>query len=91
MVEFRMRRVEATMYIIGFTDILPRKAPAAAIIMLRAISFFAPNLSEKKPVGIEKKVWQRVGIAKRSPICWLVRRNSFMRTGKMVDRILPAA
>ena len=69
MVESIMSRVEAMMYIVGFIDMLARNAPMAAMMMLRAISFFAPNLSERKPVGIENRVWQRVGIARIRPIC----------------------
>lgn len=60
---------------------LPRKAPTAAIRMLSAISFFAPNLSEKSPAGIENITWQRAGIAAMRPICWLVRLNSSFNVG----------
>ena len=41
-------------YIMGFEDMLARNAPVAAITMLNAMIFFAPNLSERNPVGIEK-------------------------------------
>ena len=68
--ELRVSRVDATMYIQGLVDMLPRKAPAAAMRMLRVISFFAPNLSERNPVGTEKRNWQREGMATMRPICW---------------------
>ena len=55
MVELNVRRVDAIIYIRGLIEMLPRKAPAAAIKMLSVISFLAPNLSEKNPVGTEKK------------------------------------
>ena len=91
MVELSVSRVDATMYINGFFDMLPRKAPTAAIIMLMAISFFAPNLSENSPDGTLKRNWQRDGMATMRPICWLVRLNSSLRIGKSVDRMFPAA
>lgn len=91
MVELRVSRVDARMYIQGSPDTLPRKAPTAAIIMLSASSLFAPNLSERKPVGTEKRNWQREGIATIRPICWLVRLNSSTRMGNSVDLMFPAA
>ena len=51
--ELRVVRVVAAMYIQGFRDMLSRKAPTAAMRMLRAISLLAPNLSEKSPAGME--------------------------------------
>lgn len=89
--ELSVRRAEATMYIQGFIDILPRNAPTAAIMMLRAINLFGPNLSENSPVGTERRIWQRDGMATIRPICWFVRLNSSLRTGKSVERMLPAA
>ena len=55
MVELSVRRVDAIIYVNGVIDMLPRRAPAVAIRMLRVINFFAPNLSENSPVGTEKK------------------------------------
>ena len=86
-----MSKVEAMIYITGLIDILARNAPMVAKIILRAITFFAPNLSERKPIGIENKVWQRVGIAIIRPTCRLVSLNSSFRTGKRVVRMFPAA
>lgn len=91
MVELRVSSVDATMYIQGLNDMLPRNAPTAAIKMLSVRSFFAPNLSEKNPVGTENRSWQREGMATMRPICWFVRANSSLRTGKRVDRMFPAA
>jgi hypothetical protein len=59
--------------------------------MLAAMSFLAPNLSEIIPLGMEKRNWRRLGIATMRPICWLVRLNSALRTGKRVERMVPAA
>jgi hypothetical protein len=70
---------------------LPRKAPTAAMTMLRAMSFLAPNRSENTPAGMANRTVQRVGIAAIRPICWLVSINSSLRTGKSVERMLPAA
>jgi hypothetical protein len=76
MVVLRVRRVIATMYIHGFTETLARKAPAAPMATLNAISFLAPYLSERIPAGMEMRSWQKRGIAEMRPICWLVRLNS---------------
>jgi hypothetical protein len=86
-----VRRVEATMYIQGDTETLPKRAPTAAIKILAAMSFLGPNLSETIPLGTLKRNWQRLGIATIRPICWLVRLNSSLSTGKRVERMFPAA
>lgn len=51
MVELRVKNVDATMYIQGSIDRLPRNAPIAAMIILIATSFLASNLSENNPDG----------------------------------------
>ena len=79
------------MNIQGVVETLPRRAPKAAITMLAAMSFLAPNLSEIIPLGMEKRNWRRLGIATMRPICWLVRLNSALRTGKRVVCMFPAA
>jgi len=55
-VDVNVKRVDATIYINGFVEILPRYAPTEAIIMLVAISLFGPNLSDNKPVGTVKSI-----------------------------------
>ena len=89
--ELRVRSVEATMNMRGVIEMLPRKAPAAAMMILAAMSFLAPNLSEIIPLGTENRNWRRLGMATMSPICWLVRLNSTLRRGKRVSRMFPAA
>ena len=89
--EVRVMRVEATMYIQGFTEMLPRKAPTAAITMLTAISLLAPNLSDRSPVGTVKNICMRDGMATRRPTCWYDRLNSSWRIGKRTERMFPAA
>ena len=84
-------RVEATMYIQGLAEMLPRKAPTAAITMLTAISLLAPNLSDRSPVGTVKNICIRDGMATRRPTCWYDRLNSSFRIGKRVERMFPAA
>lgn len=73
-----------------FWVIPAKKAPTAAIPMLKAINFFVPYLSDINPAGIAINAVQRGGIAAIRPICWLERLNSSLITGKRVVRILPA-
>lgn len=89
--EVRVIMVEAMMYIQGFVEMLPRKAPTAAITMLTAISLLAPNLSDRSPVGTVKNICKRDGTATRRPTCWYDRLNSSLRIGNRVERMFPAA
>jgi hypothetical protein len=65
----KVKRVDAMMNIQGVVEILPRKAPTAAMTILAAISLFGPNLSETIPLGTLSKNCMRLGIATMSPTC----------------------
>jgi hypothetical protein len=57
------------MYIKGVVEILPNRAPTAAITMLATMSFLAPIRSDAMPLGTVTRNWQRLGIAIIRPIC----------------------
>ena len=88
--ELRVRRAVATVNIMMFRVKPARRAPTAAMPILKAINFFAPSLSDRSPAGIVNKAWRREGIATMTPICWFVRVNSSLITGKMPAWMLPA-
>jgi hypothetical protein len=54
-----------------------------ARLKLRRIILLAPYLSERRPVGMERTVWQRGGIAAMTPSCCSERPNSALRIEKM--------
>ena len=83
MVVFMNIRLMATMNMVGLLAWLAMRAPMRARLKLRIISFLAPYLSVSSPVGIERTVWQRGGMAAMMPSCWRERENSSLRMENM--------
>jgi hypothetical protein len=58
--------------------------------MLTKTIFLDPYLSERRPIGMERRAEKRGGIAAMMPICWRFRLNSsgLIRVGKRAEGIL---
>lgn len=90
MVVLTERRLMATMNIIGLEAWLASRAPRAETTILAKTILLAPYLSERRPMGMERRAEQSGGIAAIMPICWSVRLNSsgLIRVGKRAEGIL---
>ena len=84
------RRLMAIMNIVGLEAWLAIRAPRAETAMLAKTILLAPYLSERRPMGMERRAEQSGGMAAMIPICWRVRLNSsgLMRVGKRAEGIL---
>ena len=90
MVVFTERRLMAIMNIVGLEAWLAIRAPRAETTMLTKTIFLDQYLSERGPMGMERRAEQRGGMAAMMPICWSVRLNSsgLIKVGKRAEGIL---